>query len=85
MRALIPSLVARTFLICSDTPTPVGMITIDVFDRDVELHEIYIARQNRQQGYGTKALHALDQLLVEEQMDQLWLYPHSTDGWSRRH
>jgi GNAT superfamily N-acetyltransferase len=80
LKALIPSLVARTFLICSDKPEPVGMITIDVFDREVELHEIYIAQQNRQHGYGTKALRALDQLLVDEEMDQLWLYPHSTDG-----
>lgn len=80
LKVLIPSLVARTFLICSDDPAPIGMITIDVFDREVELHEIYIAQQNRQQGYGTKALRALDQLLVEEEMDQLWLYPNSTDG-----
>lgn len=80
LKVLIPSLVARTFLICSDDPAPIGMITIDVFGREVELHEIYIAQQNRQQGYGTKALRALDQLLVGEEMDQLWLYPNSTDG-----
>lgn len=80
LKAMIPSLAERSFLVLNDSANPVGMVSLDVFGKEVELHEIYISREFRAQGYGTKVLRAVDQLLIEEGCSQLWLYPNSTDG-----
>lgn len=72
------SLVSRTYLLYEGEHL-VGMMSLDIIENEAELFEIYISRNYRKQGLGTKALREIDKLLLSMEMRSLWLFPQTTD------